>query len=314
LPLALPFFCGRRMGLMRLGLRIHLALLLALAPVCVRSVQPQESATSATHESSARPDVEDLIRQSGADVSIAFRSLDGGQELLIRADRPFEDSLSMKIPVMIELFAQADARMLRFTDTVRVHPIFRSVADRSPYTIDLASGDDLAHAAGKTMTLRQLCETMIIGNSDIAANLLIEKLGLEAIQNRIHVLGGDGMVLASGFGDTKAAAKGLKNVTTARALMTLLLALAQNRVVSDDASQQMVGLLANSRLPGSIVGIASSPSLAANQRPSPTGDQHDAAIIFGARSFVLVTDVRGLSPQDSSALVAQISHLLAAAI
>ena len=299
---------------MRLASIFLAAALLALASAIVQPVRAQESPTSATHESSARPDVEDLIQQSGADVSVAFRSLDGGQELLIRADRPFEDSLSMKIPVMIELFAQAEDRTLRLTDTLRVHPIFRSVTDRSPYTIDVASGDDLVHAAGRTMTLRDLCEAMITRNSDIAANLLIERLGLEAIQSRIHTLGGDGMVLASGFGDTKAAARGLKNVTTARALMAILLALAQNQVVSEDASQQMVGLLADSRLPGSIVGIASSPSLAANQRPSPSGDQHDAAIIFGARSFVLVTDVRGLTPQGSSALVAQISRLLAAAI
>lgn len=301
------------MDSMRSALPIRLALLLAFAPALASLTPAQESATSATHESSARPDVEDLIQQSGADVSVAFRSLDGGQELLVHADRPFEDSLSMKIPVMIELFAEADARQLRLTDTLRVHPIFRSVADRSPYIVDSASGDDLSHDAGKIMTLRQLCEAMITRNSDIAANLLIEKLGLESIQTRIHSLGADGMVLASGFGDGKAAAKGLKNVTTARALMTLLLALAQDQVVSEEASQQMVGLLANSRLPGSI-GIASSPSLAENRRPSPSGDQHDAAIIFGARSFVLVTDVRGLGPQASAALVAQIAHVLAAAI
>jgi beta-lactamase class A len=287
----------------------------ALGSAFALSVPAQESPTSATHESSARPDVEQLIQQSGADVSIAFRSLDGGQELLIRADRPFEDSLALKIPVMIELFAQADAQELRLTDTLRVHTIFRSIVDRSAYTVDPASGDDLAHDAGKLMTLRQLCEAMITGNSDIAGNLLIEKLGLNSIQNRIHALGADGMVLASGFGDTKSAAKGLKNVTTPRALMTILLALAQNQLISTDASQEMVGLLAHSLLPGIIVGIASSPSLWQSQRPSKSGDRHDAAIVFGARSFVLVTDVRGLSdPQASAALVAQIAHLLAAAI
>jgi len=302
------------MVFMRAIAPILAALLFAFGFAFAPRVLAQESPTSATHESSARPEVEKLIHDRGADVSLAFRSLDGGQELLIHADRPFEDSLSMKIPVMIELFAQAKAQELRLTDTLRARPIFRSVVDGSAYTIDPALNDSLASDAGKALTLGQLCEMMMNRDSDIAANLLIEKLGLESIQNRIHALSADGMVLASGFGDEKAAAKGLRNVTTARALMVVLLALAQNRVLDADASQQMVGLLANSRLPGSIIGIASSPSLAERQRPSPTGDQHDAAIIFGARSFVLVTDVRGLSPQASSALVAQIAHLLAAAI
>lgn len=294
---------------------ILLAALLAALILGVASAPAQETPTSATHESSARPDIEQLIQRSGADVSIAFRSLDGGQELLIRADRPYEDSLALKIPVMIELFAQANAQELRLADTLRVRTIFRSAVDGVPYAVDPASSDDLVHDAGKLMTLRELCEAMITRNSDIAANLLIEKLSLESIQERIHSLGADGMVLASAFGDDKAAAKGVKNVTTPRALATILLALAQNQAVSADASQEMVGLLAHSLVPGTVVGIASSPSLWQSQRLSPSGDRHDAAIIFGARSFVLVTDVRGLAdPRASAELVAQIARLLAAAI
>lgn len=287
------------------------ALTLGLSPNAPS--QQQTAPTTATHESSARPDVEALIQQSGADVSVAFRSLDGGQELMIQADRPFQDSLAMKIPVMIELFAQANAQQLKLSDAMPVRNLFRSAADSSAYAIDPDAGDSLENATGKLMTLGQLCDAMIKTNSDIAANLLIERLTLEAIQSRLQSLNADGMVLASGFGDTKAADRGMKNVTTPHALMTILLDLAQNNVVSADASAQMVGLLANSRLPGAL-GIAASPSLIENQKPSPTGDQHDAAVIIGARSFVLVTDVRGISPGASAALVARISHALAAAI
>jgi beta-lactamase class A len=274
--------------------------------------QQQPAPTTATHESSARSDVEALIQQSGADVSLAFRSLDGGQELLIQADRSFQDSLVMKIPVMIELFAQAEAQQVKMSDAVPVHNLFRSVVDSSAYTIDRAAGDSLATGTGRLMSLYQLCEMMITTNSDIAANLLIERLSLEAVEDRLHTLGVEGMVLASGFGDDKAAAAGLKNTTTPGALMTVLLMLAQNSVVSADASAQMVGLLAHSRLPGSIVPSATAPT--APSGSSTGGDQHDAAIIIGARSFVLVTDVRGLEAPASAELVARISRALAAAI
>jgi beta-lactamase class A len=161
------------------------------------------------------------------------------------------------------------------------------------------------------MPLDQLCEAMITTNSDIAANLLIERLSLEAVQTRLHTLGVDGMVLVSGFGDDKAGAAGLKNTTTPQALMNVLLMLAQNSVVSADASAQMVGLLAHSRLPGSI---ADNPTTEVASAGATGGDQHDAAIILGARSFVLVTDVRGLVASASAALVARISKALAAAI
>jgi beta-lactamase class A len=284
----------------------------ACAPLANAQAPAQESQTTATGESSARPDVEQLIQQSGADVSIAFRSLDGSQQLLIHADRGFDDSLAMKIPIMIDLFAQADARQLKFTDTISVHNSFRSVADDSTYGVDPSFGDSLAPSEGQPITLSQLCDAMITRNSDIAANLLIERLGLASIQDRIHALGADGMVLASGFGDKKAAAKGLKNVATPRALMTLLLALSQNSVVSADASQQMVGLLAHSTLPGSLAAGYVAPVQGAH--PSSQTGQHDAAIILGARPFVLVTDVRGIDASASAALVARIAHALSAAI
>lgn len=287
----------------------------AYVPSASAQAPVQESQTTATGESSARPDVEQLIQQSGADVSIAFRSLNGSQELLIHADRGFDDSLAMKIPIMIDLFAQVEARELKFTDTISVQNLFRSVVDDSTYGIDPTSGDSLAPSEGELMTLNQLCEAMITRNSDIAANLLIERLGLASIQDRIHALGADGMVFASGFGDKKAAAKGLKNVATPRALMMLLLALAQNNVVSADASWQMVGLLAHSRLPGSLAAGYVAPVQGAHpSNPSGGAGQHDATIIFGARPFVLVTDVRGIDASASAALVARIAHSLAAAI
>src|SRR6202042_2399595 len=58
-------------------------------------------------ESPARAEVERLIRDSGADVAVVFRTLDGKQELMIEPDVAFHAASTMKIPVMIELFAEA---------------------------------------------------------------------------------------------------------------------------------------------------------------------------------------------------------------
>ena len=163
------------------------------------------------------------------------------------------------------------------------------------------------------MTLRRLCDAMIADDSDLAANLLVEKLGVDRIRQRIHAMGGDGMEFAGSFGDSEAAAKGLKNLTSARALMVVLWALAGNRVVGADASMQMMGLIAHSGLQGGVPGVT--PAQAPAPRRMPSVDHHDATVIIGARSFVLVTDVRGVTdPRASSALVAQIAHALSAAM
>src|SRR5271170_3311259 len=141
-----------------------LVLMLAISP----SVFAQSSQTDSAQESPARADVEKLIEQSGANVSVAFRSLDNTGELFIQADDPFEDSIAMKIPVMIELYAQVQARELALSDPIPVHNGFHSVAEDATYDLDLDS-DSLKNAA-RTMTLRELCQAMIVSNSDLAAN------------------------------------------------------------------------------------------------------------------------------------------------
>ena len=293
------------------SIRRLIVLVLALGCSVPVPALGEGSPSNTARESPARATVENLIQQSRANVSVAFRSLDGTSELFIQAGTPFEYPAAMKIPVMIELYARVNARELRWDDTVPVHATFRSVADGSTYDLDLAAAPKI-FATAKTMTLRQLCDAMILRDSDLAANLLMEKLGLDAIRQRIHALGPDGMDLVAGFGDSKAAVQGLKNVTTSRALMVILWSLANDQVVSADDSKQMMGLMARSGLQAIISGAAPMTRPAA-RRPAGA-DHHEATIIIGARSFVLVTDVRGLADAQASALVARIAHAVSRAM
>jgi beta-lactamase class A len=301
----------RRMPDMRLMAHIAAVLLFGLAATLVS--RAQEAPASPSEENSARGVVEKLIQESGGDVSVAFRSLDGTQELFIKSGRQYEDTLAMKIPIMIELYAEVEAGNLRWSDVLPVHANFRRFGDRTTYVLDLSGDSDVARNVGKTMTLRDLCDAMMKDDSDLAANLLVEKLGIDAIRQRLHAIGADGMVYAAGFGDTEAASKGLRNLTSARALMVVLWALQENRAASAESCSQMIGLIADSGLAGGTPGLT--PARPGKPRATPAPDHHEATIIVGARSFVLVTDVRGLSDEQAeAALVARISHAISDAM
>jgi len=151
----------------------------------------------------AIPGILESIRKSGADVGVAFRTLDGKTEWFFRADEPFHAASTMKIPVLIELFHQASEGKLKLDDPLIVKNEFHSLVDGSIYTLDPAddSETDLYKAAGQSRTLRQLCELMITVSSNLATNLLIEKLGVENIRATVHSLHADGMnVLRGGRG------------------------------------------------------------------------------------------------------------------
>ena len=255
-----------------------------------------------------------LILESGAEVAVAFRTLDGRSQVLIDPDKPFHAASTMKVPVMIELFRQARAGSVALDEPLAVRNEFRSIVDGSTYK--LSEGDDsdkaIYAAAGKTLTLEQLNEAMITVSSNFATNLLIEKLGVEKIRATIATLGAEGMQVLRGVEDQKAFDKGLNNSTTARGLMVLLDRLGHGRAVDAKSDAAMIDVLKRQKFNDAIpAGLPPGPSRVevAHKTGNITRIHHDAAIVYAKRPYVLVILVRGIQEQKvSAALMEQISR------
>ena len=292
--------------------RWHAALALLLAVLCAPHLAAAPRASF-----QARKEVERVIRASGAEVAVAFRTLDGKSELFIQPELTFHAASTMKIAVMIELFRQARAGKLRLDDPLPVKNEFYSLVDASTYHLDPADDSDseVYKFVGKTMALRQLCEAMITVSSNLAANLLIEKLGVENIRGTLHRLGAGGMQVRRGVEDGKAYAQGINNTTTARALLMLLEAIAHLRAVDAASSRQMIEILKRQKLNEAIPAGLPPETAVAHKTGTITKIHHDAAIVYARRPFVLVILVRGISDQkQSAALMAEITRILYQAV
>jgi len=261
----------------------------------------------------ALPAIQESIRKSGADVGVAFRTLDGGAEWLFRADEPFHAASTMKVPVLIELFHQRQQGKLTLDEPLRVKNEFRSLVDGSIYTLDPSddSETDLYKAVGQTRTLAQLCELMITVSSNLATNLLLEKLGVDDIRGTVHSLHADGMNVLRGVEDDKAFKQGLNNTTTARGLLQLLDAIARGQAVDQESSRQMSEILERQSFNDGIPAGLPAGTRVAHKTGEITRIHHDAGIVFAPRPFVLVILVRGLADtKDSATLMADITRQL----
>ena len=253
-----------------------------------------------------------LILESGAEVAVAFRTLDGRLQVLIDPDKPFHAASTMKVPVMIELFRQARAGTVALDEPIPVRNEFRSIVDGSTYK--LSEGDDsdkaIYAAVGKTLTLEQLNEAMITVSSNFATNLLIEKLGVEKIRATVTTLGADGMQVLRGVEDQKAFDKGLNNSTTARGLMVLFDRLGHGRAVDAKSDAAMIDVLKRQKFNDAIpAGLPAGRVEVAHKTGNITRIHHDAAIVYAKRPYVLVILVRGIQEQKvSAALMEQISR------
>jgi beta-lactamase class A len=254
-----------------------------------------------------------VIEASGAEVAVAYRTLDGQSQLFIDGDKPFHAASTMKVPVMIELFRQARNGQLSLDDTLTIRNEFRSIVDGSPYK--LSEGDDsdsqVYAALGKSMTLKQLCELMITVSSNFAANLLIEKLGVENIRRTVSALGADGMQVLRGVEDQKAFDKGMNNTTTAWGLLVLLDRIAHAQAVDPARDAEMVEILKRQKFNDAIPAGLPPGTVVAHKTGDITRIHHDAAIVFGPRPYVLVLLVRGIEDQKkSAALMAEMSRVV----
>lgn len=282
---------------------------LPLAPLAPRGAGSEDGALAARLDA--------MVKVSGAEVAVAMRTLDGQDEVMIRAGDSFHAASTMKVPVMIELFRQAQAGGLSLDQKIPVVNRFRSIVDGSPYS--LSAGDDseadLYKTDGQVRSYRELCELMITVSSNFATNVLIEKLGVEKIRATVAALGAQGMDVRRGVEDNLAFRAGQNNTTTANALLVLLEALAKGRAVSENASREMLDILARQKFNEGIPAGLPPGTAVAHKTGSITKIQHDAGIVYSPRPYVLVVLVRGLEDENKGhALIASIARTVDAAV
>jgi beta-lactamase class A len=274
---------------------------------------PAPTGAQQTKLREAAQQIEKRVAESHADVGIVFRTLDGKSEWTYHPDDRFHAASTMKVPVMIELFHQVKEGKVRLDEPRTIRNEFHSIVDGSTYKLDPGddSETDLYQAEGQTRTLSELCELMITVSSNLATNLLIEKLGVNNIRATVDALGADGMNVLRGVEDGKAYEKGLNNTTTARGLAILMTAIAEGNAVDPESSRQMVEILSRQHFQEGISSGLPTGTRVAHKTGEITKIHHDAAIVYAPRPFVLVILVRGLPEQkDSSALMGDATRAL----
>lgn len=282
----------------------------SLALTSVTAASGQQPSLDAT-----RMEIERIIGLSGAEVSVVYRPIAGASrgEILINPDTTYHAASTMKVPVMIELFRQVDAGMITLDDRIPVSNIFHSIVDGSEFTLESNEAADgpVFLAIGKTMSYRDLCEQMITISSNLATNVLMEKLGVERIRVTVAKLKAPGMNVLRGVEDQKAFDKGMSNQTTGRALMTLLTAIANGTAGSKASCEEMQAILKRQKFNDGIPAGVPTDIAVGHKTGTITAIHHDAAIVYAKEPYVLVVMTRGMADEKKSdLLIAEISRLI----
>jgi beta-lactamase class A len=253
-------------------------------------------------------------------VGVYFRDLTTQDSVLVNARFRFHAASTMKVPVMIQLFRDRDARRLSLDDSIPVTNTFQSIMDTSTYQLDKADDSDstlYARVGGKA-SVRELVELMETVSSNLATNILIGRIGAPRANATAHRLGADSILVLRGVEDGKAYRAGRNNTTTARDLGVLMTAIALNRAASPVACREMLEILGRQHFKEGIpAGLPDGTRVYHKTGWVGKVVYHDAAVVelSGGRRYVLVVLTGGIQKdEDAYNLVRDISQMTYEAI
>jgi len=258
--------------------------------------------------------IERLTNVEGS-FAVAFKNLETDESLLINEKETFHAASTMKTPVMIEVFKQAEKGIYNLNDSVMIKNEFKSIVDNSIYSLDISEdgGEELYKSIGKKKTIFDLIYDMITVSSNLATNILIELVDAKNVMSTMKEISANDIKVLRGVEDQKAFEVGLNNTTTSYDLMLIFEAVAEGKIISKDACNEMIKILLEQKFRSKIPAKLPKDVKVANKTGSITGVEHDSGIVFlpDGRKYVLVLLAKNLkNANDGIEAEAEISELI----
>ncbi|MFS8479726.1 MAG: serine hydrolase [Micromonosporaceae bacterium] len=192
---------------------------------------------------------------------------------------------TMKVAVLAALYRAAEAGTLDLDAQVPVRNRFPSALAGAPPVRcrpGYDSDDQVWKRLGGTATLRWLARRMIVVSGNLAANICLTAVGLDAVARVWRSVGARHSVVGRCIEDTRAAERGITNLVTAADLAALLSAIARAdpALAGPGACAEMLDVLfAQERGEDLPTGLPPGTRVA-HKNGWITGVRHGAALVF----------------------------------
>ena len=229
-----------------------------------------------------------------------YEDLTTGETAEYNGDMMMNAASVIKVPVMVELFRQIEAGLLKADELVEVRD-----EDRVPICGVLT----LMHT-GLQVTLLDLCYLMITISDNMATNLLIERLGIANINNTMRSLGIEKTVLERKLFETRPEFAGKSNKICAGEMGRLMAAMYRGEVISKASSDAMLEILSCQQLNNKIPLLLPLDFQVAHKTGEVDGVSHDVGIVYADKPFVVAFTSSEVDAGQYNCLIASISKRL----
>lgn len=262
--------------------------------------------------------LEDFLSQfTDQSISVAMYDLQTQNEIFINADEQMLPASTMKVAVMMEVFRQAHTGLLALDEQLKLSNSFKSIVDESEFSLQASDdGDTTLHSRiGEMESIRELTRLMIVRSSNLATNLLMERIGTANINAFIRKLGISDMNIIRGVEDKKAYERNLNNSASVRSTNMMMRLIAEGKVISKQACDEMIAILLGQEFNESIPALLPASVKVAHKTGWIGTFYHDTGIVFppNRKPYVLTLFTHGF-PEDNENeahdCMAQISKII----
>jgi beta-lactamase class A len=217
-------------------------------------------------------------------LGVAILDLTDGHKFLLRENEVFPQASSIKVAVLAELFHQSHQSAQGTANKAKLSDLY--TVQSSDIVADSYIMEGLTPGVTR-VTNRDLATMMVAVSDNSAANVLIDRVGMQNVNALMDTLGLSHTRLRRKMMDVKAAAEGRENISTPAEMMTLLAALYQGKVLDKTTTEDFFKVLSihkESSIPRELpdwVRIANKPG-------ELEGVRNDSGIVFAdKRPYVI---------------------------
>ena len=248
-------------------------------------------------------------------VGVALHDYATGRDFAMEGGRPFHAASTMKVAVLLAIYKLAEEGRIRLGDTLHVRNRFRSLVGGEVFRVAAnRDGDGEVHGRlGRSMRVHELARAMITRSSNLATNLLLDHIGLDAVRRILREAGIAGVEVARGVEDTRAFEAGISNRVTARGLVKMFRLLCGGDFLRESTREQMLDILHAQEFNSMIPERLPKGARVAHKTGEISTVCHDAGIVFppDRKPYVLaiLTEMRA-SVETRTGPVAEISRAI----
>jgi beta-lactamase class A len=167
-------------------------------------------------------------------MGIAAKDLISGEEILLNENLIFPQASAIKIPILIELYKQAEAGKIDLNKKLVLEKKVK------------VGGSGLLKELGDNsveMSLRDYAVLMILVSDNTATNLIIDLVGMNNVNQSLKSWGLEKTELRRKMMDIRAAARDDENISTPREAMILLEKLYRGELLNEKHTADMIEIL-----------------------------------------------------------------------